>query len=509
MAGDGRLMPRVSRSSLKRTACDKCRSRKLRCLRDEQNDNDTLRACRRCANAGIVCVTSPAKPLGRHSARRIRIPSDDASLLTSPRSGAVPPGVHQQEPMEGIRVYTLASSSGIGLSKSENGLRLSSSSQIDDLQATTLGESSLSENVGFDIPAHRTELASDFMSNHTLSPLDICRKAVDSQLKYSRIELPAKSGSQTSSFQRPSPQAEGDNHFGIPDSETIDIQSCRLSLTLSQQMLALGTAPPELDKKLRTSILNANVSLLGSKQRLQAAQTRPVDLVLDSSSQFLDILHQCSQDSGKTDKTTIEPGDKGLQKTQERTEAHGPSQRAEPWIFHAFMPKASQTASESSANSAFLMRKTAQSLSTSSILSLTSCYINFIAIYDILVQQMHRALCDTSPSSPNRGLKLAGFLMHKNGLQVKIPVQVMEHQLELIEQGLGLPNQYRVRPRSYQLPKRANAQEMLEGKGIFDGFEAKALLESAMRLNDQAAVRRILSLRQNLDKVLELTKTLQ
>lgn len=35
-----------------------------------------------------------------------------------------------------------------------------------------------------------------------------------------------------------------------------------------------------------------------------------------------------------------------------------------------------------------------------------------------------------------------------------------------------------------------------------------AFLESVMRLNDQAATRRMLSLRQHLDKVLELTKTL-
>lgn len=158
-------------------------------------------------------------------------------------------------------------------------------------------------------------------------------------------------------------------------------------------------------------------------------------------------------------------------------------------------------------------KQTAQTLSTSTTLNLASCYFHVIAIYNILFQQMHLALRDMS--SPFRetiqiiqGLELKGFLFQNTGLQVKILIQVMKYQLELVEKSLGLPGQYRVRPRASQQPQHADGQRLADDKGIFDSSEAKALLDSAMKLNGRAASRSTSSLRHNLDVVLALTKTL-
>ncbi|KAI1800731.1 hypothetical protein F4811DRAFT_495220 [Daldinia bambusicola] len=49
-----------SRSSLKRTACDRCRRSKLRCLRDGNEEK-----CTRCSRLDLCCSVAPAKPPGR------------------------------------------------------------------------------------------------------------------------------------------------------------------------------------------------------------------------------------------------------------------------------------------------------------------------------------------------------------------------------------------------------------------------------------------------------------
>lgn len=448
MAGNERGTSHVSHSSQERTACDKCRCQKLRCVRDEPTDIDSLSACRRCVKAGLVSFTSPTKPLGRHSTRRTRL-SSNPPPATSNRSGVMI-DIHLQERPD-IRVPHARPLSVLP-SESDNGSRTNPSSSMINLKETKLGEPGIPGN-------------------------------------------------------------KDDKSLVNPVSDTIDVQSCRLNLSLSQQVMALETAA-ESDRDFRAKILQMNVALVGSEQRPQTAQISSIDLVLDSISQFLRILQQCSQDSLKLGSPHAEPRDKLHQTSQERTEVYGPSQHAEPWIFHAFMPEASQAISESPTASAFDKRQTAQPLSTSTILNLASCYFHVIAIYDILFQQMHLALRDMS--SPSRetiqiiqGLELKGFLLQKTGLQVKILIQVMKHQLELVEKGLGLPDQYRVRPRASQQPQHADGQRLADGKGIFDSFEAKALLDSAMKLNGRAASRSTLSLRHNLDVVLELTKTLQ
>lgn len=55
------------RNTSRRSACDRCREHKLRCLRD----NSSQEPCRRCSRAGANCITGQALPPGRpiHGAR--------------------------------------------------------------------------------------------------------------------------------------------------------------------------------------------------------------------------------------------------------------------------------------------------------------------------------------------------------------------------------------------------------------------------------------------------------
>lgn len=447
----------MSHSSLERTACDKCRCQKLRCVRDTPANNHALSACRRCVNAGVVCVTSPAKPLRRHSIRQTQVASD-IPLETSPKAKSAK-GMHQKE-SENIQV---PHNGPLGLKppRPESSSRLSPPLPIDKHQEGTLSESDGAETNDLNIPH----------------------------------------------------QAEGANYAVQSGIGTIEIQCCRLNLSLSQLVMALRTGTGS-DRDLRNRSLDINFALLGSDENSQKAQTSPINLVLDSTSEFLSILQQCSQALQNHGSPNTDPGNGLHQISQEKTEVYGPSKHAEVWIFHTFMPPASQASSETTATSDFTKRQIAQPFSTSTILNLASCYLHLITIYNVLLQQMCVTLQEPScPSLENlqivRGQKMAEFRVHDSELQVKILVQVMEHQLELIEKALGLPDQYRLRSNSYQRPRVADGQDSLECKGVLDGPEAEAFLESVMRLNGQAATQSISSLHHNLDEVLELIKALQ
>ncbi|EFQ35010.1 uncharacterized protein GLRG_10154 [Colletotrichum graminicola M1.001] len=90
-----------------RTACDRCRERKLRCLRSQgQGDG----ACVRCARAGASCVTGAPRPLGRcraslseavhrrprHSVFVSAAPSRSASRVSLP-AASMPRGPEEPE----------------------------------------------------------------------------------------------------------------------------------------------------------------------------------------------------------------------------------------------------------------------------------------------------------------------------------------------------------------------------------------------------------------------------
>ncbi|KAK1984850.1 hypothetical protein LZ30DRAFT_747611 [Colletotrichum cereale] len=75
-----------------RTACDRCREHKLRCLRSQGQGAGT--ACVRCARAGESCVTGAPRPLGRSRVgpddTHRRIPRHSVFVsVTAPRSAAL------------------------------------------------------------------------------------------------------------------------------------------------------------------------------------------------------------------------------------------------------------------------------------------------------------------------------------------------------------------------------------------------------------------------------------
>ncbi|KAI0095598.1 hypothetical protein F4814DRAFT_443447 [Daldinia grandis] len=71
------------RSSLRRTACDRCRHSKLRCLRDGNQGK-----CTRCLRFDLCCSVAPAKPPGRP--RKAGVISENQNVPGGARSGMPP-----------------------------------------------------------------------------------------------------------------------------------------------------------------------------------------------------------------------------------------------------------------------------------------------------------------------------------------------------------------------------------------------------------------------------------
>ncbi|KAK4225194.1 hypothetical protein QBC38DRAFT_270506 [Podospora fimiseda] len=69
-----------SHSPWRRSACDRCRSQKLRCTRKKEDDTTT--PCTRCLRIRFPCFTSPAKPPGRLAHRRPT--ASESPLCTDP-----------------------------------------------------------------------------------------------------------------------------------------------------------------------------------------------------------------------------------------------------------------------------------------------------------------------------------------------------------------------------------------------------------------------------------------
>ncbi|KAI5860375.1 hypothetical protein GGS23DRAFT_234770 [Durotheca rogersii] len=75
-----------ARSSLRRTACDRCRHSKLRCFRDENQER-----CARCIRLDLRCEIAPARPPGRPRKVVSSAALAGKSLATSASSSPQPP----------------------------------------------------------------------------------------------------------------------------------------------------------------------------------------------------------------------------------------------------------------------------------------------------------------------------------------------------------------------------------------------------------------------------------
>jgi hypothetical protein len=130
------------------------------------------------------------------------------------------------------------------------------------------------------------------------------------------------------------------------------------------------------------------------------------------------------------------------------------------------------------------------------LLTVLSCYLQVVSIYDaifthVLVQLAPMPESVSSMLQGSSGLFFTGYPPMQDGVLIRLLVQVVEHQLELVERAIGLPQQYRVSTSGHI------------GTGLFSAHEGKALLNAVVGStfdgsDDRSDLRAVASLRDNL-----------
>ena len=512
---------RQARSSLKRSACDRCRTHKLRCPRD----TNYATACKRCERANVRCTTGAPKPPGRPV--RSTAPTEQQGPTLSEAAGMAGElhrgGIKDTAPgpLSMREQYTHLTPDSWGRTGAEPAT--ASLPRLHDPTHTPedphedingAGMLPLDMILGGDTDFLKTAFAQGKRGDAPAPPPDTIQGAMDWLDTLWPLEpesgrsTPAASAS-TSRAPRPSSSPSSSRLGGQSDdgdrnvASDASFQLCRFNLILSKQLSFFTTGPWEDPLAATTSLEAISGSPGRQAQSEQPDQPSMLGDVLRRASEFISILQQfkLAMASG-TEATTRQPRPQRLSFPPpgwgSPTES---ANHVSPWP----SPSTSTATPAPGTLAAFVANATPE-LSMATALSLLSSHLHLMAMYNALFRRIRASLSRIPAASIPAlqvvpGLHLAGFPVHHGGLQIKMLIQVIEHHLETIDGALGLPAKYRVRRGGVRTPQVARGNG-----GLLEGSEFETLLDVVMGGNGAGpalgpGLRTILSLRQNIDNV--------
>jgi hypothetical protein len=402
------------RLSSTRSACDRCRGQKLRCLREEHN-SIVRQPCIRCLRARAECITSSARPAGRPPRAGSGSSKIASARLPAPAPAPAPESTSTW-PSEPLSSPLSTPFSFIPFSDDNSQL--------------------------FDFPLHD---GTRLQNTSSLFEADLLTDSLHQEHSPSYQQI-------NTCEARPHPPAPthdditsllgfDEEHQNQRLMTEVALRLSSVNLDLARQLFLAKSSKWDVDLDSisncgLTSNLTQQVSTPAS-----LAEKNPLGEVLRSTSEFLAIidLYAPAEDS-----------------TSGRNEPNSPA------------PSAASACSRSSPGSPHSITTT---------LALLSCYLQIIAIYDAIFRRVYVSLCGLPKASAAKlqtipSSHLAGFPLRQRSLQIKILIQIIEHQSEMIEKALGLPVEYRVSARQDHYV------------GLLDGTEAKALLGAVMGLGE-------------------------
>ena len=462
----------------KRSACNRCREQKLRC---PTRENGT-QSCIRCTRAGLQCVTSYSRPLGR-SARDVAKPSSkiDAQQATVPTVAmasreTMGMNPHPSESRNTPVTTTMESTSLTADDTSSSPWRLSEVSENDDWLAhdgwpiVTQEDASNSSS-----PSDALFLSNALSLGNNVNGRDSPRleeSAILSSL-HSPSELAYPDSFAAEAQQQPRQQLSGSVENVLSGAEC-DLRLTQLSLDLCRQMQLCMTGFQQWDTTTMDPKALENpfrVVRIGPDGQFNS---NAFGDALCSTSEFLAILQ--SYGSGGTSSSAAASNHR-------------------------------RTASDTSSRS---------SLSFVCILNLLSSYLRIIAIFDSLYLRLYELLCWSTTSFPESftgaglqllpSLQLGSFSVQHGSFQTKILIQATQHQFEMIEKTLGLPAEFRVSDRRDVYPagllRDESARSLLQAviKGQHNGEGATRSFDWDSTLGSLGSLRRnVMKVRQLLD----------
>ncbi|KLU92921.1 hypothetical protein MAPG_11870 [Magnaporthiopsis poae ATCC 64411] len=571
----------------RRSACDRCRSQKLKCVRAKEDD--TSRPCMRCLRIRHPCFTSSAKPPGRNSRRLPPAPESTTSLVDAGSDAAGSDAARPANSSTGPKATRRRASEDVSLASSQNSpmsmgwAYMQDEDQNEDagvfddggiLMLTPFEEN---QPIGFEFlmdknPAGFESVASVPLDGHT-SPASHSRLCSGPQ-DLSRLHfIPASPPPGFEFLREPDDGHEG--AVGMVGGDQIPMASqtsnppiqcvpgallARLLESLSVQLVRLNAEPWDL------GVLSVTVSTTDSGEvdvtsakalTNEAPAFNPLLSILASTGKFLDIckLFTASESNGGADEaslaTTATAGSEShsgpkrrfcsMHETDQGRATQGTATRAgrmsvpSSFDFPFCLPGSTQIPSSSSSPKgtksspyfpSSLGTPNGQTIITAAqLLTMVTCYLQVVTIYNDIFSHLlfQLALPQPQPSPPTQhpatvgsirtgtnaltsrqqhsyhtqqpldtcsapmvsSLVLAGYSMPLNSdLQMRLLVEVVEHQFEQIEQALGMPSQYCVSTSHRQQQIQQQHEDTRRG-GLLAGPEAKTLLEAVMGLSVQ------------------------
>ncbi|KAE9380756.1 hypothetical protein N431DRAFT_433019 [Stipitochalara longipes BDJ] len=415
----------------RRSACDRCRAHKLRCLRDESTNN-VLSPCKRCSKAGVACSTGISGRSGRpsKSARREKQPdSGNGGNLGQLQSAEPSPSwlldwdnvlqhsstVSNESPQHqlgtlGSQEYTFidpldpgtivgdSSHPGAGSFDFENLLNMN---HVDSLGTPQDG--------AMDIEAY------EYHSAHQSTSVTALGDQLSHHLE-TAVEVPEIHFEKTD-LKEEVLRRLADLHSGL--------------LTDLNIMRDVGKCPCQ----------HASRVSLASSQRNADGKTEEYNFLigrmLNKAETFVSILQHLSPPV----LTKSSPGMGGSGSESDHSDEGQDIMNAfTSWHNETTPKELESTSCNSSSNLGVSLR-----CDVPMTLSILTCYVCLIRIYRTLFSSIHTALViskeknmELPPLFP--GLKLGGFAPRMN-FQVQILVQISANLLNKIDEALGLPNE--------------------------------------------------------------------
>lgn len=451
------LSPETHAQSAKRFACDRCRGQKLRCPREDQ----TGQSCTRCLRAGAMCIISNLRPLGRparkttpgNSQGRERCPRKPASGQSGPADDEInllydidptqnPNHLFGAEkhhgsrrddgPSEGPGAFDANGPVFFGL---DPAILLGLSGASDDF----LGGGLSSGQNSFGIPSlNGTHIPSP--SDAESAYADTSHRSSD-QSQYVRDESSQRLDSDSLRAADPSKQ---------PRKTTSSADAVqRLSVliqSLSKQLERLKTAPWSVTL----------VNIVCAKQGQEAANSNPLGEVLQSTSEFVQVLQTIAFKTSADQPVSAFQSPNSDPTTLSSSGSDMYCSRAAANLNNAVQPlHISSSPFDQLHTPEFRIPPPSDhskpDLSTA--LLILTCYIQIIQIYNLLFLRVCESLSEMSHQSISSlqsvpGLQLGGFPVQYGNLQIKILVQVIMHLLSHIERLLGTSAEFRLDPAS-------------------------------------------------------------
>ncbi|KAK4464062.1 hypothetical protein QBC42DRAFT_54010 [Cladorrhinum samala] len=460
-----------SHSPWKRSACDRCRSQKLRCTRKKEDDTST--PCTRCLRIRFPCFTSPAKPPGRLAHRRPVI--SDAPLCGERyrQPGLAGTAGHQGMPL----ALAGQASSDIGP------IYVPWSYYPDDGRSNMIEDDILAlswpaEQYSIDpcsFAGDNGSLLYDTthpFNNPTTAPVDPRVSA----LSIPRYTSPPPPGMEALGFDNMHVQANTVHHhphvsdlphsFNPPCMLDPGVLLAGLQQGLSKQLYAIKASPQ-------------NPSVLNTTSRDLTEDNygfNPLASVLKSTSELLAISHifTAPEDLGGSPPppaslSDYEPTphmsteDSSIHGSQWPSPASNPVQYQPQQVFNQYSSGSSAASSPAStALDPALLAPHAdfsgqQVLGSTYLLTLVSCYLQLISIYDAIFAGILVEVSTSHRSAYAMNLQRARAI-----------AQTVDRRLDTVEQTLGLPREYCI---SSAASNGARATQ-----GLLAGREARAVL---------------------------------